>query len=633
MKIGKSFFIQLLLLSLVLQWIHPVIYASVLSDEDLINLIEKKSFNYFWNEANPENGLVRDKAFNFKAGGDPVASIAAVGFALTAYPIGVERGWITRKEAYDRTLKTLNFFLYKLDNVHGFFFHFVSMENGKRVWNSEISSIDTALFLAGALFAGNYFKGTEVESLANQIYQRVDFPWMLNGGKTLSMGWKPEGGFLKMKWDSYNENMILYFLAIGSPTFPIPADSWRAVTRKIKSYGSYVLIASPPLFTHQYSHCWIDFRGITDGHANYFKNSMMATLVNRAFCLDQRDKYKTYSENVWGLTASDGPGGYIAYGSGPGDAVHDGTVAPTAAISSIVFTPELSISVARELYERHKELLWGRYGFADAFNLDVNWKSLYVIGIDAGPMLLMIENYRTGFVWKQFMQITAIQKAIKDIGFRPGDEVLRAPKTPVVSALKAPNDIKIDGNFQDWKAASSAYMNPRNFIEYGEIDNPKDLSAEFKFQWDARNLYFYCRVRDDSFVFTRKHSEIHQDDLVELFIDPVGDGFRWNNEKHFQFGFSLDKDTNELKIWLWPHAYDPVEKMKLAAFILRMSDGYAVEVAIPWSLFGIIPHQGMELRATPAVHDMDIDGSEGKITWNFSKKSNDAFELGKVILK
>ena len=604
-----------------------------LSDDELLDLIQKKSFNFFWNEANPKNGLVRDKVLNFKAGGDRIASIASVGFALTAYPIGVEHKWITRQQAYDRTLTTLKFFKDDIDQVHGFFYHFVNMEDGKRAWSSEVSSIDTALFLAGALFAGSYFKGTEVEQIANEIYERVDFPWMLNGGNTLSMGWKPETKFLKPRWDSYNESMILYILAIGSPTHPISVKSWGANRRKVMSYGSNVLIACPPLFTHQYSHCWVDFRDITDGFANYFKNSISATLANRQFCLDNRNKYKTYSKNVWGLTASDGPNGYKAYGSEPGGAVHDGTVAPTAAISSIIFTPKLSKDVVRELYGKHRELLWGRYGFTDAFNFDLNWKSSYVIGIDVGPMLLMIENYRTGFVWKYFMEIESVQRAMSEIGFRPGDKKLVLPSVPQTYAMKSQKYLRIDGNLSDWRDVAVVYMSPRKFIEYGDIDGPKDLSGEFSFQWDENYLYFFLQVHDDQITIYRNNGDIHRDDLVEIFVNPEGDGFRWKNKKNFQFGFSPSKDLKQLRVWLWPHGYDPIKKGNMMGVTVRKFDGYLVEAAIPWKLLQIKPHEGMILRITPMIHDLDLHGSEAKITWHFIQKGNDGYELGKVILQ
>ncbi|MBI4398746.1 MAG: hypothetical protein HY586_06440 [Candidatus Omnitrophica bacterium] len=603
-----------------------------LSDRELLNLVQKKCFNYFWNEANPQNGLVRDKAFNFKGGGDPVASIAAVGFALTAYPIGIQNKWISRAEGYYRTLKTLKFFRDHAPEEHGFFYHFLDMEEGKRAWNSEVSSIDTALFLAGALFAAEYFKGTEVEEIAHELYSRVDFPWMLNGGAALAMGWKPETGFLTPRWDSYNESMILYFLAIGSSRHPISARSWKAVKRKIMAYGPYILMASPPLFTHQYSHCWIDFRGKTDGEANYFKNSMNATLANRLFCLDQRNHYQTYSEHTWGLTASDGPAGYRAYGAEPGGAVHDGTVAPTAAISSIVFTPELSIQFARELYEKFRNKVWGRYGFADAFNFEPDWVSPYVLGIDQGPMLVMIENYKTGFVWNYFMRLSFVKRAMAKIGFRPGDKTLELPKPPSFQAPAKKFPLAIDGGLIEWEGLAAIELDSSRFMEYGVIESAKDLSGKFAFQWDEQCLYFACTVHDEQFVANQEHGDIHKEDLVELFIDPQNDGFRWKNKKDYQFGFSWERKSGRVKSWLWPHGYDPVGSSSVHASVKILPDGYTLEAAIPWALFEVTPQRGTKLRISPAIHDVDKNGSEAKLIWHFEKQNADSFALGEVVL-
>jgi hypothetical protein len=311
---------------------------SKLSDKEFLELLQRKAFAFFWKEANPENGLLKDKANNFKKDDFKVASIACVGFALTSYPIAIEKGWITKEEGLMRTIKTLSFFRDKIENIHGFFYHFVGMDNGKRAWNCELSSIDTALFLAGALFAGEYFKG-KVKELADDIYKRVDWDWMLDKGDVLAMGWNPEKGFLPDRWNKYGEEMILYLLAIGSPTHPIPAEIWDKIVRPIWSYAGFTSLVSPPLFTHQYSHIWVDFKNKHDRYADYFKSSVNATLANRQFCIDNKYNSKTFNENSWGLTACESPAGYRAYGSPPGYANYDGTVAITAPGGSIVFTP------------------------------------------------------------------------------------------------------------------------------------------------------------------------------------------------------------------------------------------------------------------------------------------------------
>lgn len=375
-------------------------------DKIFIDKVEKDIFDFFISETNPQNGLIKDSS----RPGAP-CSIASCGFGLTALCIGVERGWISRDDAYNRALKMLVTFRDKVDNEHGYFYHFVDMRTGKRVWNCEVSSIDTALFFAGALFAADYFKGTQVDRLANKLYQRVEWPWLARNG-LISMGYKPETGIFPYYWNSYNEAMILYALAIGSPTYPLPAESWRAWNRPVAKYDDYELVYchTGSLFVYQYSHCWIDFRDIDDKGINWFENSVKATMANRQFCIDNQDKYKTYDEDVWGLTASTGPRGYKGYGAKPGHPVHDGTICPYGALGSIVFTPELSIESMRYMYDAYQNKVYKKYGFVDAFNIDKNWYSNECIGISMGTGIIMIENYRSGMVWKVFMRNQYIRR-------------------------------------------------------------------------------------------------------------------------------------------------------------------------------------------------------------------------------
>ncbi len=612
----------------------PCAYAQELSNDELLNLIQKKSFNYFWHEANTENGLIPDRAYNFKAGTFSVASIAAVGFALTAYPIGVENGWITKNEAYDRTLKTLKFFKDDMENVHGFYYHFVDMKTGKRLWNCELSSIDTALFLAGALFSSEYFKGTEVEEIANEIYRRVDFSWMLNSGNALSMGWKPRSGFLKERWSHYDENMILYFLAISSPTMNVDPSVWKGIKRKVRTYKDYTLIASPPLFTHQYSHCWIDFRNKNDGFADYFENSRLATLANREFCIEQSNSYKTYSSKIWGLTASDGPSGYQAYGARPGKALHDGTVAPTAAISSIVFTPDLSIEFAQELYQNYKKLLWGRYGFSDSFNLEINWRSDYVLAIDLGPMLIMIQNYKDQFVWNNFMQLNFIQKALNLIGFSEGSIELEAQDFSATQMeISYGGKKKIDGDASDWKGVVGFSLDKETHLEFGTITDEKDLNLNYSFSWDWEFLYVYADVVDQNVLALESKENIHKDDLLELFIDPDGNGFEWGSKKDFQFGFAVSEFGDQPKTWLWPHGIRRLEKSRFKASVLKNQEGYIVEARIPWDLINVDPNLNKNFKLSLAVHDKDQDGTEAKLILFFDIDDEGRNQLGKVFLK
>lgn len=403
----------------------PVIQKGAdFTDEAFLDQIERRAVIYFWHEANPQTGLVKDRAGDFELDNYTVSSTAAVGFGLVALAIGESRGWLSHEQAYRRTLISLHFLRDELPHEHGFYYHFVDFQTGQRMWNSEVSSIDTAWLLAGVLFAAEFYPGTEVELLANDIYQRIDFEWMLtDGGQRpdellLNHGWTPENGFLPYRWDSYSELMLVYLLAIGSPTHPIPAESWEAWARPQGTYAGYTTFAQGPLFTHQFSQAWIDFEGRRDGLGyDYFQSSINATLANRQFCLDNQELYQTYGEYIWGLSASDGPDGYQAYGAPPGYPVHDGTIAPAAAAGSIVFTPDLSLATLKTMREQYGDRIWGRYGFSDAFNVDRDWWDQDVIAIDVGITLLMIENYRSGFVWQTFEQNKSIQQALEATGF------------------------------------------------------------------------------------------------------------------------------------------------------------------------------------------------------------------------
>lgn len=391
--------------------IFPFSAVASSPDEAFLNMVEHDSLVYFAGEANPANGLVKDSS----RPGAP-CSVAAVGFGLTALCIGDSRGWIEPGQAYERVLKTLYTFRDKIPNEHGFFYHFIDMRTGSRVWNSELSSIDTALFLAGALFAGEYFKGTEVEALAKEIYDRVDWPWMTNGRKVLCMGWRPDEGFLPYYWDSYSEAMILYALAIGSDTHPIPPESWREWSRPVDTYKDYKLIYcyTGSIFTYQYSHAWIDFRKLTESDGtNYYDNSVSAVKANREFCADNANQYKTYGPDSWGLTACIGPKGYKGYGAKPGEGMNDGTIAPSGMAGSMPFDVEGSLAGLKYLYDNHKSFLYGKYGFKDAFNLNTNWWAEEYLGIDQGITVLMIENYQTGLVWDKFMQSAPIKRWIE----------------------------------------------------------------------------------------------------------------------------------------------------------------------------------------------------------------------------
>lgn len=391
-----------------------------MTEEEFLDLVQKTSFDFYWKAADPETGLVPDGAPARDVPNRSPCSVAAVGFGLTAICVADSRGWVERDAARERVARTLKFLLDHVEGERGFFYHFVDMKTGKRAWNSELSSIDTALCLAGALTCRGYFNDPEIAALADALYARVDWAWMMNGGDTLSMGWKPESGFLGARWDSYCEHMILYLLAIGSPTHPIPAASWHAWRRDVFTYNGMTYIQGTPLFLHQYSHIWVDFRDRRDAYADYFRNSALATIAHRDFCVGLQKRFPHYSENLWGVTASKGAKGYMVWGGPPEVKKYpmDGTVVPCSAGGSVAFVPDLTIPVLREIYEKHRGKAWGRFGFYDAFNPATGWSAYSYLGIDVGPTMLMIENHRTGNVWKWFMDCAAIQDAMHKTGFK-----------------------------------------------------------------------------------------------------------------------------------------------------------------------------------------------------------------------
>jgi hypothetical protein len=381
-----------------------------LDDVGLLDAVAHETFDYFWYEANPANGLIKDRSTP-----DSPSSIAAVGFGLAAIPVGVDRGWITYDQGYERALTTLKTFAEGgVQGEHGFFYHFVDMQTGERVWSSELSSIDTALFIAGALTAGEYFQGTEVEALANQLYEQIDWQWMMANGTMIAMGWKPDIGFLSAFWDHFDESLLLYALAIGSPTHPVPAETWDAWKRPVNVSGEYIYLPGEPLFVYQYPLAYLDLRNREDAYANYFNNAVRACQRNRQFAIDNAEVFATYRDGVWGISASDGPRGYKAYGAG---GAHDGTVAPYASIACLPFTPDAALESMRAMLSKYGTKVWREYGFVSAINAEEDWYSTEHIGIDQGDILLMIANYQDGFVWKLFMQNEPIQNALAKMGF------------------------------------------------------------------------------------------------------------------------------------------------------------------------------------------------------------------------
>jgi len=399
--------------------------ASVLTPEDekFLDDLERRGMQFYIDESNPVSGLMPDRAS--AKGGDSAAgspcSTASVGFGLTALCIGDSRGWISHQEAYDRSLRVLSFLHDHVAEVHGFFYHFLNMRTGERAWNCEVSDIDTALLMAGVLTVRQHFPGTALATLADQLYQRVDWPWMTSPDGTLFMGWKPEDGYIQARWSNFSEGPpLIYLLGIGSHSHPLPATIWKAWLREpVTTYAGLTFMQCPPLFTHQYPQSWLDLRGLRDDYADYFRDSQLATLAQRQWFADELSKqFPTYSLNVWGLTASDSENGYTAWGGPPEQGDIDGSVVPCAAGGSLAFEPRICLDTLETMRARWGEKAYEKYGFVDAFNPTTGWYNPDVLGIDLGPMVLMAENCRSGFVWKTFMSSPEIAMALKAAGFR-----------------------------------------------------------------------------------------------------------------------------------------------------------------------------------------------------------------------
>lgn len=421
------------------------------SDEELLDRFQRAAFGYFLNQINAENGLVADTS----RAGSP-ASIAVVGFALSCYPVGVERGWMARADAAAHTLVTLRFFWNSVQNEQpeatgykGFYYHFLDMKTGKRVWQSELSLIDTTLLLAGALAASIYFSGdtpdeTEIRDLSDALYRRVDWQWACGGEATVRQGWKPDSGFLNYGWDGYNEGTILYILGLASPMHPLPVSaygSWTA-TYQWENIYDYDFLYAGPLFIHQFSHAWVDFEGIRDRfmrekRSDYFENSRRATYVQREYAYRNPHGFEGYGQDCWGITAGDGPPfqilktdgverrffGYAARGVPYGP--DDGTICPWAPLASLPFAPEIALPALRHICERYPEIVHDcrlPTGFNPmlAGSGPSGWVSEGYFGLDQGILVLMIENYRTRLIWKLMRRCPYIGSGLRRAGFAGG---------------------------------------------------------------------------------------------------------------------------------------------------------------------------------------------------------------------
>jgi len=387
-------------------------------DEAFLDDLEHKTFFYFWEQANPQTGLIKDRCNVRTPDTSAAASIASTGFGLTAICIAEKRGFISYQEARLRVITTLSFLWKKLPTHRGFFYHFANINTGERIWDSEVSSIDTAILLCGILTCRQHFRDRDIIQLAHAIYDRVDWTWLSEDISLLPLGWTPEFGFLPYKWDYYSELMMIYLLGMGSSIHPLHPEAWLAWKRTTFEYDGLRYIGSfAPLFVHQYSQAWFDFRHKRDKYADYFQNSAIATEVHRRFCVELKRNFPDYGDDLWGITASDSDKGYVVWGGPPAMGPIDGTVVPAAAGGSLPFLPDATMRVLKNIKSRYPQA-WSRYGFIDAFNPLKNWYDTDIVGIDAGITMLMAENMRTGFVWETFMKNPEAQQGMMKAGFK-----------------------------------------------------------------------------------------------------------------------------------------------------------------------------------------------------------------------
>jgi len=393
-----------------------------LNDDEFLDDLSHRSFNFFWDQSDPNTGIMRDRARTDGSESPKerrdTGSTGATGFSLTAMCVGAERKWVTRQQARERVRATLKAYANgPVKNEHGWFYHFVNVKTGERTGASEISTSDATWLLAGALTARQYFReDDEIGRLATLIYERMDYTWMCNGELTLEHGWAPEGGFLKNRYDHYCQLACMYLCGIGSPTHAMKPECWYAWKRDLNEYAGYKYVGKSLLWTYQWPFAWFDLRDRREAqglHINYWENSANATRAHKAFCLDLAKKFPgCYSENIWGITSSESAHGYKAWGGPPAHPSIDGTVVPCAPAGSLMFTPDICLPALRAMKEQFGDKIYGQYGFADAFHPTKGWVCPDALGIDVGITLLSCENSRSGNVWKWFMANPEAQRAL-----------------------------------------------------------------------------------------------------------------------------------------------------------------------------------------------------------------------------
>jgi hypothetical protein len=397
------------------------------SGKRLVDEIRERASHYFLDQADPGTGLVYDRARADGSASDrtrPLASIAASGFGLSALCVAARNGYLSQGVCEQRVLKILSTVAQRVPHQHGFLLHYLDAKTCEPLDPVEYSSIDTALFLAGALHAAHALNSRVAETYASEIYHRIDWPWMTNRGDTLVMGWEPKHGFQNERWDSYSECLLMYLLAIGSPTHPLAPSSWESIQRNTYDYGGIRFISSlGALFIHQYPHIWLDLRGRHDSHTDYFQNSISAVRAHKTWCMLQHGRFDWVDERTWGFSASDTPRrSYSAWAAPPVVGEWDGTLSPHAAGGGIALMPEECLVVLKAMRDHHPQA-FRRYGFVNAFNPGASvggWYDQDIISIDLGLMMLMIENQQSGAVWSTSTQVPELTRAMAAVGLMNG---------------------------------------------------------------------------------------------------------------------------------------------------------------------------------------------------------------------
>jgi len=594
-------------------------------DSSELDRIQRAAFDYMWEHRDPKSALV----YNTTESNAP-ASPTACGVALSAIPIGIERGWITRKDGYRRAQQLLKS-LGKAPRHQGFFYHFLEPRSGKRTWHSELSNIDSAILFAGAMVIAEYFENTTVAQAANRLIEGANWPWFLDGEEVMQWGWTPERGFEGGPMH-FSEAILSYLIGLGSPSHPLPKDAWAAMRRPVATTadGSAKMVYTPDgsLFAYLLPLAWFDLRHQHDAYLDYWTNATTAIHSNIQFCRLNQASYRTYAEGLWGLSAAIGPDGYKAYGAAPAvRTAHDGTVAPYVVTASLPLVPDLAIATHRRMKELAPDL-WTKYGLGDALNLDRRFVCRDTIALDQGLVLLMIENMRTGLIWRLVMRHPIAERAMAQAGFMPGAR--SEPLTPSSipgnpgASMTIPlldHAVSVDGALSEWIRDEAMDITPsgRRHVESGAVRDAKDASVLAYTGWDREAVYVAGIITDDELVTDAAGADIYQDDCLELYWDLDRNGFRFDkNANDVQLGLSPGGPDGALQLWAWGALNRLPDEVQGA---VRRDGPYTFfELRVP---IGLLPgFVDRPAKFSLSYHDRDTGEKPAKLHWSIDTASD-----------